>query len=258
MKRNIIRVVCIILIIVEMPLLFTSKASQSKEYSWFIKRNGNSAPAFPPEAEDLRQYNTYYLDLKANEDNRVLYLTFDAGYSNPNLEKILDVLKKEGVPAAFFLLDHIIIKNTDVVNRMINDGHTVGNHTLRHRNLCNAKSSEIESDLSALESVFRERCGKEMSKYFRFPEGKYSIESLKTVCSLGYKTVFWSFGYEDWDNNRQPDRKYALKKILRNTHNGAVFLFHPTSKTNADIMEELILAWKSAGYRFGTLDELCK
>ena len=97
-----------------------------------------------------------------------------------------------------------------------------------------------------------------MSKYFRFPEGRFSENALKSLQSLGYKTIFWSFAYADWDNNHQINADAAMKKILDNTHNGAIMLFHPTSRVNAEIFPKLIREWKNMGYTFGTLDDLCK
>ena len=225
---------------------------------WYIKRNGTSRPNFPKEAEIIKEYGAYFVDDKLSDgsDVRRLYLTFDAGYENGNIEKILDVLCDESVPAAFFLLDNIILKNTDLVKRMTDDGHLVCNHTKNHKDLSSASLEEIKRDLEALENIYTDATGRSMSKYFRFPEGKYSIDALKCVQKLGYKTIFWSFGYDDWDNGRQLEAKKAIEKILSNTHNGAVILLHPTSKTNAEILPTLISEWKKMGYTFGTLDEL--
>ena len=136
------------------------------------------------------------------------------------------------------------------------EGHLVCNHTKNHKDLTSASEEEIAKDLFALEEIYKENTGYEMAKYFRFPEGKYSVEALKCVQKLGYKTIFWSFGYDDWDNCRQPSKERAIKKILDNTHNGAVILLHPTSATNAKILPTLIKAWRDMGYEFGTLDEL--
>jgi peptidoglycan-N-acetylmuramic acid deacetylase len=202
------------------------------------------------------QYNALFIDNKVDDNNKVIYLTFDAGYENGNVEKILDTLKKENVPAAFFLLDNIILKNTDLVIRMAEEGHLVCNHTKNHKNLSRSEESEIIENLKALEDIYRECTGRELDKYFRFPEGKYSIDALRHVNNLGYTTVFWSFAYEDWDNNKQPNTDKAIKKILDNTHNGAVMLFHPTSDTNAKILPTLIKEWKRMGYSFGTLNQL--
>ena len=236
-----------------------SQISADDCYHWYIKHSKSGTPSFPLEAELISEYDAYYIDKKSvNNNEKVLYLTFDAGYENGNIERILDILKEENVPAAFFLLDNIILKNTDLVLRMANEGHLVCNHTKNHKNLSYSSASEIEKNLLALEKLYEEKCGLEMSKYFRFPEGNYSIEALNTIQMLGYKTIFWSFAYEDWDNNRQPNASKAMKKILDNTHNGAVILLHPTSKTNADILPSLIAEWRKMGYVFGTLDQLTK
>jgi peptidoglycan-N-acetylmuramic acid deacetylase len=117
---------------------------------------------------------------------------------------------------------------------------------------------EIKADLEYLSQSCLEKTGVQMRKYFRFPEGKYSEEALKAVSDLGYKTIFWSLAYADWDNGKQPGEEYAMKLILSNTHNGAVILLHPNSKTNAKILQNLIDEWRRMGYSFGTLDELCK
>lgn len=239
-------------------LFMSVTSSAAEELHWFIKRNKGGAPSFPSEADQISDLGAYYIDSDVTEENKVIYLTFDAGYENGNIERILDILKEERVCAAFFLLDNIILKNTDLVLRMSEEGHLVCNHTKNHKNLSSASSEEIKRNLLALEKIYEEKTGREMSKYFRFPEGKYSINALKTVQELGYKTVFWSFAYDDWDSERQPSREKATKKILENTHNGAVMLFHPTSQTNADILPFLIKEWKNMGYSFGTLDQLTK
>ena len=224
-------------------------------YNWYFKKNdSHEQPPLDSCLEFIKKQDGYYLDEGCKE--KVIYLTFDAGYENGNVEKILDTLKAEKVPAAFFLLDNIILKNTDLVLRMVDEGHLVCNHTKNHKNLSSADEEEIRRNLTALEKIYEEKTGREMSKYFRFPEGSYSIEALKSIERLGYKTVFWSFAYEDWDNNRQLSRDKAIRKIIDGTHNGAVMLFHPTSSTNADIMPELISRWRDMGYRFGTLDQL--
>lgn len=226
--------------------------------SWYVKRNGNDRPGFPGDAEMVKSHGGYFIDERVCSDSekKVLYLTFDAGYENGNIEKILNALKAESVPAAFFVLDHLILKNTDLVKRMQSEGHLVCNHTKSHRDLTGATDEEIARDITALEKICLEKTGCEMSKYFRFPAGKYSEESLACIEKLGYKTIFWSFAYDDWDNGRQKSPESAMKKILDNTHNGAVILLHPTSSTNAEILPELIKTWKSMGYTFGTLDEL--
>lgn len=236
----------------------TFSVSAEGSCNWYIKRNKNERPGFPGNADEIREYDAYYIDDKCSDNakEKKLYLTFDAGYENGNLEKILNVLKEEKVPAAFFILDNLILKNTDLVCRMAEEGHLVCNHTKNHKDLSAASEEEIAKNLTALEKIYEEKTGREMAKYFRFPEGKYSVESLKILQKLGYKTIFWSFAYDDWDNGRQPDPKRAIKKVLDNTHNGAVILFHPNSSTNAEILPTLIAEWRKMGYSFGTLDEL--
>lgn len=228
-------------------------------YTWFIKRNGNNTPGFSRESSMVEKYNGYYIDKSAAENQeKVIYITFDAGYENGNIAKILDVLKSESVPAAFFILDNLILKNTDLVLRMKNEGHLVCNHTKNHKDLTKCSDEEILKNVTDLEKIYEERTGNTLDKYFRFPEGRYSESAIKAVNDVGYKTIFWSFAYDDWDNMRQPNAKKAYKKILSNTHDGAIILLHPTSDTNVEILPSLIKEWKCMGYRFGTLEELTK
>ena len=226
--------------------------------SWYIKRNGDKQPKLDKSQQVIYQYGGYYLNNKLNDSSqeKVIYLTFDLGYVNENTLSIIETLNKENIKAAFFILDNVLLKNADLVTDMINHGHLICNHTKNHKDLSNASFDEIKNNLTDLENLCLEKTGKPLAKYFRFPEGRYSISALDSVQKLGYKSIFWSFAYEDWDNGRQPDTKYAIKKVLSNTHNGAIMLFHPTSSTNACIMPELIAQWRSMGYRFGTLDEL--
>ena len=234
--------------------------AQNREYAWFCRRNGVHQPRVTDEEVRISKYNAYSIDRSVTDDSdeKVIYLTFDVGYENGNVEKILDAMKDENVSGAFFVLDNIILKNTDLVNRMSLEGHLVCNHTRNHKNICSFTAEEIKNDLTSLEDLYREKTGKEMSKYFRFPEGKYSEEALMAVSDLGYSTIFWSFAYEDWNNACQMSKEKAKKKILSNTHNGAIMLFHPTSSVNAELFPELIREWKRQGYTFGSLDDLCE
>jgi peptidoglycan-N-acetylmuramic acid deacetylase len=187
----------------------------------------------------------------------VLYLTFDAGYENGNVSRVLDVLKSEQVPGAFFILAHLLEANTDLVQRMVDEGHLVCNHTVKHRNMTHVTSKEeFETELRTLETLFYEKTGSVMPKYYRPPEGRFSESNLKMAREAGYCTIFWSFAYADWDNDRQMSPEAAKKIILDNIHNGAVLLLHPTSATNAAVLGDVIRECKEQGYRFGTLDEL--
>jgi peptidoglycan-N-acetylmuramic acid deacetylase len=241
--------------------LFTF-GSNAKALSWYCKRNNeHEQPLLGNDLKLAENYDVYWCDknhIDMSDDDKVIYLTFDAGYENGNIAKILDVLKQENAYATFFILDNIILKNQDVVKRMIDEGHTVANHTLRHKDMSTITNIvDFEKELKSLEELFEKTYGVSMSKYYRPPEGKFTEENLKYAQDLGYKTIMWSFAYADWDNKNQPSCEYALNKILSNIHNGEVMLLHPTSTTNAEIMSSLIKELKAQGFRFGDMDELC-
>ncbi len=223
--------------------------------SWGLSfQQEGQAPSGPASAQQLKQYDAAYL---GNTEERVLYLTFDAGYENGCTAQILDVLKKHQVPAAFFLVGHYMDKNADLVRRMVEEGHIVGNHTMHHYDMRKlTDKAAFQKELQDLETLFTQVTGKELPKYYRPPQGTYSRENLQMAKELGYKTVFWSLAYVDWDQDAQPTRDYALGKLLPRTHNGAVILLHSTSQTNAQILDELLTAWKAQGYTFRSLDEL--
>lgn len=234
-------------------------SADAKSYSWYFKKNDtHSQPQLDAEMKFIEQNGAFYIDHEHGDDcdDKVLYLTFDAGYSNENVIKILDILKENDVPGAFFVLKHFVTSQPELVKRMADEGHLVCNHTMNHKNMSVQSAQVFESELKGLEDICRESCGVEISKYYRPPEGRFSGENLIMAQSMGYKTVFWSFAYADWDNGRQPDAEQSKQYVLAHTHNGAVILLHPTSSTNAAILQELIDAWKQEGYRFGTLDEL--
>ena len=212
------------------------------------------APSGPTDQKTLAQYDAAYI---GNTAEKVLYLTFDAGYENGCTEKILDTLKKHDVKAAFFLVGNYLQKNGDLVRRMVEEGHIVGNHTMTHPDMSAiTDKAAFQQELEGLEKLFTEVTGKELPKYYRPPQGVYSEENLKMAQEMGYHTVFWSLAYKDWDNNKQPTMEYALGKLIPRTHNGAVILLHSTSQTNAEVLDELLTQWKSKGYRFEAIDKL--
>ena len=241
-------------------LSFSAGAARERELHWYCTRNmQHRQPVLPPELAFAEELGGYYIDRAHGDDvaDRVVYLTFDAGYENGNVEKILNTLQEKEVPAAFFVLSHLVEANTALVLRMQNEGHLVCNHTARHKNLSAATAEAIVAELQALEDVMLQKTGKTCAPYFRPPEGSFSRNLLQVASGNGYKTIFWSFAYADWDNNAQPSAEAALEKITANLHNGAVLLLHPTSATNAEILPRLIDHLRAEGYRFGTLDELC-
>lgn len=256
--KQTLKVISICLIVIS--LLPISIFSQANTFSWYCVRNKeHRQPSLDANMQFIENYNGYFVDKKKADDSadKVIYLTFDAGYENGNVARILDVLAEEKVPGAFFVLKNLLIKAPELIRRMVREGHLVCNHTSNHKDITRYESSaELVSDLEELEVLFKDITKKDMPKYFRPPEGKFSEQSLKFICDSGYKTIFWSFAYADWDNSAQMSKESAMKKIMDNLHNGEVMLLHPTSQTNAEIMQELIRELKAQGYRFGTLDEL--
>ncbi|MBQ7822214.1 MAG: polysaccharide deacetylase family protein [Clostridia bacterium] len=221
---------------------------------WYVKNNkDHRRPALEGDLSLINGHNASYI----GADEKVIYLTFDAGYENGNVARILDTLKKHDVKAAFFVLENLIKRDTDLVKRMASEGHLVCNHTASHKNMSLVTDKNtFASELEALEKVYTEYTGNTLAKYYRPPEGSFNESNLIHADELGYHTVFWSFAYADWDNNKQPDTERALDKIMSHIHNGEIMLLHPTSATNAAILDTLLTRLKSEGYRFGTLDEL--
>ena len=223
--------------------------------SWGLSfRSEGSAPIGNAGADQLRQFDTVYL---GDTSEKVIYLTFDAGYENGCTAKILDVLQKHQVKAAFFLVGNYIEKNADLVRRMVKEGHIVGNHTMHHYDMSKlSDKASFTSELTDLETLYKDTTGTDMPKFYRPPQGIYSEENLRMAKELGYKTVFWSLAYVDWNNDAQPSREQAFSKLLPRIHNGAVVLLHSTSQTNAEILDELLTKWKEMGFRFASIEEL--
>ena len=217
-------------------------------------RQENMPPVGPASAQELSRYRAAYL---GDTQDKVIYLTFDAGYENGCTAQILDVLKDHNVPAAFFLVGNYMERNADLVRRMVEEGHIVGNHTMHHRDMSQlAEKNAFAAELTELETLFTQITGQELPKYYRPPQGTYSQDNLVMARDMGYRTVFWSLAYVDWNNDKQPTPEEAFSKLLPRIHNGAVVLLHSTSRTNAQIMDELLTKWKDMGYTFGTLDDL--
>ncbi|MCY6372574.1 delta-lactam-biosynthetic de-N-acetylase [Clostridium ganghwense] len=239
--------------------VFTNEAYNgfdTKEYNWYFKHRSNGMPPeSPKETVDLvSKYDCYYL---GDTSKKILYLTFDEGYENGHTAHILDVLKKHNVNAAFFVVKPYITSNPDLIKRMVDEGHLVCNHSARHPSMASIKDQEkFNKELIDVEEAFEEVTEKKMPKYFRPPMGKYSELSLHYTKNYGYKTIFWSFAYNDWQRNKQPSPTFAKKRIMDRTHNGAVILLHAVSKTNAEILDSVITEWKNQGYEIKSLNEL--
>lgn len=222
--------------------------------SWGLSFRQEGAPPIGNCGIDqLRQFDAVYL---GDTTQKVLYLTFDAGYENGCTEKILDTLKKHNVQAAFFLVGNYIQRNADLVRRMVEEGHTVGNHTMHHYDMSKIGEKEVFSkELQDLETIFQDTTGQALPKFYRPPQGIYSEENLRMAKELGYKTVFWSLAYVDWKNEDQPTKEAAFSKLIPRTHNGAVVLLHSTSQTNAEILDELLTKWEEMGYTFAPIED---
>ncbi len=205
-------------------------------------------------AEELKQYDAYYV---GKPDEKVIYLTFDCGYENGNTGAILDALKKHNAPATFFVVGHYVESAPDMIKRMIEDGHTVGNHTYHHPDMSAISDlSAFQKEMDDVANAFKELTGQDMSMYYRPPQGKYSTNNLNMAKQLGYSTFFWSLAYVDWNVDKQPSHEEAFKKLTERIHPGAVVLLHNTSKTNGEILDELLTKWEEMGYTFGTLEKL--
>ena len=212
------------------------------------------APVIDADKQKLEELNAYYL---GNEDERKIYLTFDAGYENGNTEKILDALKENDVKAAFFLVGNYLESCPDIVKRMVEEGHIVGNHTYHHKDMATLTTEEMfMKELEDLEDLYKKVIGSEMPKFYRPPQGKYNEEQLQWAKKNGYKTCFWSLAYVDWDEKKQPSKEQAMEKLTKRIHPGAIVLLHSTSSTNAEILDDVIKEWKNMGYTFGDLTDL--
>lgn len=205
-------------------------------------------------ADELKQNKAYFC---ASDKKKELYLTFDAGFENGYTEEILDALKKEKVPAAFFLVGTYIRDNPELTRRMEAEGHIVGNHTMNHPDMAAITDrAAFSRELAEVEAEYKTVTGAKMKKFYRPPQGTFSTENLKLASELGYTTVFWSLAYVDWYVDKQPSREEAMEKLMPRTHNGAVILLHSTSKTNAEILPELLSRWKKDGYTFKSLEDI--
>lgn len=212
-----------------------------------------SQPSGSESADVMKKYGAYYV---GDAKKKVLYLTFDCGYENGNTPAILKALKKHNVKATFFVVGHFLKENNDLIKQIVKEGHTIGNHTYNHPNIIGMSKEKFESELMQVEDLYKEITGKEMTKYYRPPQGKYNVENLQIAQAKGYKTFYWSLAYVDWNVDAQPTKEEAFEKLLSRIHPGAIILLHNTSKTNGEILDELLGKWEDIGYSFGKLGDL--
>ncbi len=221
---------------------------------WGILRqpNGQTPKADPGANELLQKYGGMYI---GDVNKKIIYLTFDEGYENGYTSKILDVLRNNNVKAAFFITGPYLNEHQDLVRRMVEEGHTVGNHTIHHPSLPEKDDSQIEEEVLGLERAFSEKFGLKM-KFLRPPKGEYSERSLNITSKLGYCNLFWSFAYDDWHRDKIRGPEYAYKKVISNLHNGGIILLHAVSKDNADALDMIIKGVRANGYEFGNVEDL--
>ena len=213
-----------------------------------------SQPVGNAKAQDLAWYDAYYV---GDDSEKVIYLTFDCGYENGNTGPILDALKKHDVQATFFVVGHFLESAPDMVKRMVDEGHTVGNHTYHHPDMPTISDREtFKREMDDVANLFHEITGAELSMYYRPPQGKCNVQNLKMAQELGYSTIFWSLAYVDWNQDDQPSHEEAFGKLTTRIHPGAIVLLHNTSRTNGEILDELLTKWEEMGYTFRPLSDL--
>lgn len=264
MNKKMIRPIVILLLIIFVSVfslidiyinkeIKTNSTTSNKKIEWGIKRNDNH------EQPDVGSENKKILEENngiclGNKENKTIYLTFDEGYEAGYTHEILDILKENDVKATFFLTAHYVNTQEELVKQMIEEGHIIGNHTVNHKSMPSLTEEEIKKEVMDLHQAVYEKFHYEM-KYIRPPKGEFSEKTLMTTNALGYKTVMWSFAYEDWNEEKQPDEEMAKEKILNNLHNGEIMLLHGNSKTNTNILDTIIKEAKNMGYEFKSLDE---
>lgn len=221
--------------------------------SWWFRRNSEHIPPTAQQEINISQYDAYYI---GDTSEKIIYLTFDEGYEAGYSGQILDVLKENDVKATFFVTGHYLNTQPELVKRMAEEGHIVGNHSFNHLDHTTVTDEEMVEDIESCQKLITETIGYEMPKFFRPPAGVYSIRTLEKAQELGYKTIFWSFAYKDWDTNAQPTTEEAYDMVMTNYHNGCIMLLHAVSEANTNALDSMIKSLKQEGYEFRSLMEL--
>ena len=231
-----------------------SGAYKNNLLRWGILRKGYgiTPDADPGAPELLEKYGGKYI---GDTSKNIIYLTFDEGYENGYTSKILDVLRENNVKAVFFITGPYLSEHQDLVRRMVEEGHIVGNHSIHHPSLPSLDDKTLEEEILGLDRAFFEKFGKHM-QFLRPPKGEYSERTLAITQKLGYVNLFWSFAYDDWHRDKIRGAQYAYDKVMNNLHNGEVMLLHAVSKDNADALDMIIKGARSRGFEFGDPAEL--
>ena len=215
---------------------------------WWLKRNENHQTPEVSDYIDLSKYDAYYVNPKCKK--KKIFLTFDCGYENGFTPKILDVLKKQKIVAAFFVTKPFIREGRELVRRMKKEGHIVGNHTVHHKSMPTLSDRDNKQEIIDCAEYCKEATGYEMDHFIRPPMGEYNEKTLKLTKSMGYKTIFWSMAYVDFDVNKQPGKQYVVEHFKKYTHNGAIPLMNNVSQSNAEALDEVITNLMKEGYQF--------
>ena len=253
-KKNLIISLMVIVLISTFTISCIVFASSSNT-SWGLSfSTANEPPRGNATQEDLLKYDAYFV---GDTTKKEIYLTFDVGYEAGYTESILDTLKKHNVKAAFFIVGNYFSSNPDTIKRMYEEGHIVANHTKTHPDMSKMSTLEdFKAQIEPVEEQYKQITGQEMKKFYRPPQGIYNIQNLQDAQSLGYKTIFWSVAYVDWERDNQPSHEKALTTLFNRVHNGAIILLHSTSKTNMEILDEFLTTLENEGYTFNTLEQL--
>lgn len=234
------------------PMAEIVYSTEKIAHSYGVAKNGvaNEISINAQKFFETNGFNAFCLDTKSKE--KVLYLTFDCGYENGYTSKILDTLKEKNVNAAFFCTLPQVKENPDLIKRMINEGHIVGNHSVTHPSFAEISTEQMTQEVKGMEEYLQENFNYS-EPYFRFPKGEYSELALNQLNSLGYTCVFWSSAYADWDLNNQKGKDYAYEKVVSRLHSGSVILLHSVSPDNSNALPDIIDEARRQGYKFLSL-----
>lgn len=232
-----------------------TKATSNKPIHWGFKKSHNEQPAEAGKQLDelLEKYGAFY---KGDTTKKDIYLTFDNGYENGFTEKILDILKEEAVPATFFITGHYLKTAPQLVKRMVNENHIIGNHSWHHPDLTKVSDDRLREELRKVKDGVEKLTNQKVMNYLRPPRGIFSERTMKLANEEGYTHVFWSLAFIDWYTNKQKGWQYAYDEVMSQIHPGSILLLHTVSKDNADALEKIIKDLKKRGYQFKSLDNL--
>lgn len=239
------------------PVAGSIGTAKKKAHSYGVAKNGE-AHEISKNAQRYFEENSlgaFCLDTKSQEKR--LYLTFDCGYENGYTSKIIDILKEENVNAAFFCTLPQVKENPELIKRMIDEGHIVGNHSVTHPSFAEISREKAVEEVRGMESYLKENFNYS-EPYFRFPKGEYTDDSIKALNEMGYSCVFWSLAYADWDLNAQKGTEYAFSTVTARLHPGAVILLHSVSPDNAGALKQIIDYARAEGYTFASLRDFPK